>query len=78
MLETNNSEILKSNPENQTQKVRIHRMVYLVAVLTFFSIVAPAVLHSNDKELFTALFSNPTNPITELTIIRYSSLYDSI
>ncbi len=64
--------------ENQNQDAKINRMVYLVATLTFFSILAPALLHSNDKELFTALFSNPTNPLSELTIINYSSLYDSI
>ncbi len=78
MLETNNSNLHKSNHEIQTQKVKIHRMVYLVAVLTFFSILAPAVLHSNDKELFTALFASPSNPLSELTVVRYSSLYDSI
>jgi len=64
--------------EIQNQKEKIHRMVYLVSVMTFFSILAPALLHSNDKELFTALFSSPTNPLSELTIINYSSLYDSI
>jgi MFS family permease len=67
-----------STPEIQTKESKIHRMVYLVAVMTFFSILAPALLHSNDKEFFTALFSSPTNPLSELTIINYSSLYDSI
>ncbi|QEE14425.1 MFS transporter [Promethearchaeum syntrophicum] len=62
----------------QPQGEKIHRMVYLVSVMTFFSILAPALLHSNDKELFTALFSSPINPLSELTIIKYSSLYDSI
>ncbi|MHA1562908.1 MAG: MFS transporter, partial [Promethearchaeota archaeon] len=64
--------------EIQTQKGKIHRMVYLVSVMTFFSILAPALLHSNDKELFNALFSSPSNPLSELTIINYSSLYDSV
>ena len=64
--------------EIQHQKVKIHPMVYLVSIMTFFSILAPALLHSNDKELFTALFSSPTNSLSELTIINYSSLYDSI
>ncbi|MHA1520281.1 MAG: MFS transporter [Promethearchaeota archaeon] len=78
MIESNNSNLKVSVPEVQTQDTKIHRMVYLVAVLTFFSILAPALLHSNDKEFFTALFSSPTNPLSELTIIQYSSLYDSI
>ena len=64
--------------EIQTQEGKIHRMVYLVAVMTFFSILAPALLHSNDKELFTALFASPTNPLSELTVVHYSSLYDSV
>ena len=65
-------------PELQPKEGKIHRMVYLVSILTFFSILAPALLHSNDKEFFTALFSSPTNPLSELTIIKYSSLYDSV
>ncbi len=77
MLE-NNSKPQISSSESHTQDGKIHRMVYLVAVMTFFSILAPALLHSNDKEFFTALFSIPTNTSLEPTIIKYSSLYDSI
>ncbi|MHA1719170.1 MAG: MFS transporter [Promethearchaeota archaeon] len=77
-MSENNSKPQISSSESQTQVGKIHRMVYLVSVLTFFSILAPALLHSNDKELFTALFSSPSNPLSELTIINYSSLYDSI
>jgi len=67
-----------STPELPTKDGKIHRMVYLVAVMTFFSILAPALLHSNDKELFTALFASPTNLLSELTVVHYSSLYDSV
>ena len=77
MLEKN-SKPQTSTPELQTPKGKIHRMVFLVSVLTFFSILAPALLHSNDMELFNTLFSSPSNPLSELTIIRYSSLYDSV
>ena len=71
MTETQNN----SDLESARPKQKIHRMVYLVGVLTFFSILAPALLHSNDKELFTYLFSSS---LSESTIIRYSSLYDAV
>ncbi len=77
MLEQN-SKSQTLTPQFQTQKGKIHRMVYLVSVLTFFSILAPALLHSNDKEFFTALFPSSTDPLSELDIINYSSLYDSV
>ena len=75
MTETQNTNPLNNDLESPHPKQKIHRMVFLVGVLTFFSILAPALLHSNDKELFTYLFSSS---LSELTIIRYSSLYDSV
>jgi MFS family permease len=75
MTETQNTKPHNINLESKRPKQKVHRMVYLVGILTFFSILAPALLHSNDKELFTYLFSSS---LSELTIIRYSSLYDSV
>ena len=78
MTEPQDTKLPSVSPESRKPRGKLHRMVYLVGILTFFSILAPALLHSNDKELFTYLFSSPGNPLSDLTIIRYSSLYDSV
>ena len=57
---------------------KIHPTIPLLGIITFFSIIATAVLHSNDYEFFNAMFGSSTQSLSEQTIIQYSSLYDSI
>ena len=53
---------------------KIDSKVYLFSILTFFSIFAAAILHSNDAELFIALFGT----LSQELIIQYSAFYDWI
>lgn len=59
-------------------KRKLDNKIYLISLLTFFSIFAAAILHANDAELFNFLLADSVNPLTESEIVRISSLYDSI
>lgn len=57
---------------------KINKGIFIISILTFFSIFATGILHSNDYEFFNALFAVSGEAISESTIIQISSLYDAI